>query len=554
MISWIQKYFQKHIRIVMFLMLIAVGLPMVVIYSQSSGIGQGDVKVRQQPFFHVNLANQEQARRVFSEGELSGFLRAGYQALQGGQLQQYSLQRVAGIALADEMHLPIPSPEQVAKYVQTLRAFQNQEGRFDQSVYTRFADTLKTAGSPWTIADVNRVLRDDTRLEGLMRLVGGPGYVLPSDIKRQLSRVDSTWTVQVASLDYAAFNPAINPTDEVLKKFHDDNAFRYEVPVRPRLSLVEFKSASFAPPGTPSEEELRAYYSANMASFPVPADAEKKDAALPDTATDNFPKVRAQVEASLRDVASRHMAAQVANEVTVAIFDRKIAANSPELTALLASARLTAVPVAPFAPDNPPADMAWLARYAESISRLNRDRFFTDPLPTPDGLAVLLWNETLPAYKPLFSDIRDSVLADYRDSEKRRLFIERGQVLKAQLQAAAATPTGFTEKATAEKLEVKSHANFTFRQPPQELPQPALAALAGLEAGQVSDLVGLGDKGIFVFAQEKKQPDLSPANPRYAEIQTQLMAFTASSNENSYLGELVEAELKRGNPDAAATP
>ena len=83
------------------------------------------------------------------------------------------------------------------------------------------------------------------------------------------------------------------------------------MPVRPRLSLVEFKSANFAPPGAPSEEELRAYYSANMASFPVPADPDKKDAALPDTAVDNFPKVRAQVEAALRDVASRHMAAAV---------------------------------------------------------------------------------------------------------------------------------------------------------------------------------------------------------------------------------------------------
>ena len=105
MISWIQRYFQKHIRLVMFIMLIIVGLPMVVIYSQSSGIGMADVKVRQQQFFNVNLANQEQAARVFSDGELSGYLRAGYPVLQGAQLQQYALQRVAGLALADELHL-----------------------------------------------------------------------------------------------------------------------------------------------------------------------------------------------------------------------------------------------------------------------------------------------------------------------------------------------------------------------------------------------------------------------------------------------------------------
>jgi peptidyl-prolyl cis-trans isomerase D len=49
--------------------------------------------------------------------------------------------------------------------------------------------------------------------------------------------------------------------------------------------------------------------------------------------------------------------------------------------------------------------------------------------------------------------------------------------------------------------------------------------------------------------QEKKVPDLSTANPRYAEIQSQLMAFTSSNNQNAYLGELVEQELKKSQPE-----
>ena len=556
MISWIQKYFQKHIPLVMFIMLIIIGLPMVFIYSQSSGIGMAETKVRQQDFFHVNLANQEQARRVFSDGELSAYLRAGYSALQGGQLQQYSLQRVAGLALADELHLPVPTAEQVAKYVPTLRAFQNQEGQFDNSVYTRFGDSLKTSGSPFTIADVTRVLRDDARLEGLVKLVGGPGYVLPADVKQQLARIDSTWTIQIASVDYAGFAPTINPTDDVLKKFHEENAFRYDIPARPRLSLVEFKAASFAPPVAPSEEELRAFYNANSARFPVPAEAGKTETTPSlDATVDNFPKVRAQVETSLRDLASRKLAADAANELTAALFDRKAALkpNSAELAAFLASVRLTPVAVAPFAPDSPPADRTWLGSYAEAMSRLSADRPVSDALPTPDGFVVMLWNESLPAYQPMFTEVREKVLADYRATEKRRLFIERGNALKAKLQAAGSA-TAFAAAAAAEKLEVKSHASFSLRQPPQDVPQPALAALGSLEAGQVSDLIGLGDKGLLVYVQEKKLPDLSPANPRYAEVQTQLMSYTASSNENSYLGQLVEAELARGNPEAAAKP
>ncbi|MEJ1973847.1 MAG: peptidyl-prolyl cis-trans isomerase [Lacunisphaera sp.] len=551
MISWIQKYFQKHFRLVFLVVLIAIGLPMVAIYSASGGSRGESIKVLERPFFNVNLDSPEQVRRLTTDGELSVFLRAGYPALQGAQLQQYALQRVTGLALADQLHLPAATPEQVAKFVPTLRAFQNESGQFDQSAYTRFADSLKSSPGGATTADVNRVLRDDVRLADLAKILGGPGYVQPVDVKLQLSRADSSWTVQVASLDYAAFSPTLNPTEDALKKFHAENAFRYDVPVRPKLSIVELKAADFRPPVAPTEEQLRAFYNANIASFPAPADADKKAAAT----ADNFPKVRTQVEAALLNAASRRLASQVANQLTIAIFDKKLAANSPELAAYLAAQGHPAAPLAAFAPNHPPADKPWLAGYASAISRLSRERHFSDPLASPEGYVVLLWNDNLPAYTPSFLEVHDLVAADYRASEKRRLFIERGNALKAQLQAAAKTaPTGFADKAAAEKLAVKTYANFTLSSPPPDLPEQARETLLTLPAGQVSSLIGTEDKGLFVYAQEKKLPDLTPANPRYALVQTQATAMLANYGENSLLGELADAELKKTVTSPAATP
>ncbi|MDI1320721.1 MAG: peptidyl-prolyl cis-trans isomerase [bacterium] len=551
MISWIQRYFHKHFRLVFAGILLAMGLPMVVIYSSSgSGIGQAGSKRIERPFFNVNLGNEEQARRVFTDGNLSAQLKAGYNALEGAQLQQYALQRVAGLAVADELHLPAPTADQVAKYIPTLRYVQDPNGAFDQKRYTAFADSLK-AGATITTADVNRVLRDDVRLDQLAKIIGGPGYVMPNDIKQQLIRADSSWTVQVASLDYATFAPTIPVTEEILKKYHEENAFRYDVPARPRLSYVEFKGEEFTPPGAPSEADLRAFYKANEASFPLPADAEKKDAApvIAGAATDNFPKVRAQVEVAIRNAASARGAAKAANDLTVALFEKKLAANSPELAAFLAANRRTAVPVAPFAPDTTPADLPWLGSYADQIARLSQERYFTDPLPTTNSFVVLLWNDSLPAYKPLFSEVHDRVAADYKENEKRKRFIEQGRTLRMTLQAAAAGGAEkFASAAAAEKLTVKSYANFTLRKPPQDLPYPALSALQGLEAGQVSEMMATGEQGQLVYVQDRKLPDLTPGSPRYAELQSQLMLFTAGTNENSYLGGLVERELKKIEP------
>lgn len=549
MISWIQRYFQKHFRIVFIIVLVAVALPMVVIYSASGGGGDHRAgKLLEQPFFGRNLGNADEARRIMNDGNLSAQLRGDYQAVQN--LQQYSLQRVAGLALADELHLPAPTATQVAAYTGKLRAFQNEQGQFDQAAYTKFGDALKAGSTGITGADVNRVLRDDYRLDALFKVLGGPGYVLPRDVQQQLTLSDSTWTVQVAALDYATFNPALNPTDDVLKRFHEENAFRYDVPVRPRLSVVEFKAAEFIPPVAPTEQDLRAFYNSNPARFPVPAAADKKDE-KPDATVDNFPKVRDQVEAALKLAAGARGASKAANDLATALFEKRatVKANSAELTAFLAEQRRPAKAVAPFSPDQPPADMTWLGSYTEEASRLNAERFYSDPLPTPDSYAILLWSETLPGYKPEFAQVRERVLADYKETEKRKLFIARGQALRAQLQAAAkAGAASFGTAAAAEKLDVKTYASFSLRNPPQDIPYLAIATLRTLEPGGVSEMGADGTKGYLVYAQEKKLPDLTPANPRYAEFEKQMAAMTANNNSGAYLAELVEAELKKSAP------
>jgi len=555
MITWIQRTFQKHTKLVFLFLLFAITIPFVFTIGAAPGIGKAGNRIKEQMFFGVNLGKEDEARRVMMDGNLSAQLKAGYNALEGAQLQQYALQRVAGLAVADELHLPAPTSDQVAKYVLTLRAFLDQAGQFDQKRYTAFGDSLK-GGSSITTADVNRVLRDDTRLEQVAKVIGGPGYVLSPDVKQQLIRADSSWTVQVATLDRAAFNPAIATDDGVLKKFYEENSFRYDVPARPRLSYVEFKAAEFMPPTNPTEAELRAFYNANISSFPVPPEAGKKDALAPATPVDNFPKVRAQVEVAIKGAAAGRLASKAANDLTVALFEQKqagkLSANSPELTAFLAAQRRPAVAIPPFSPDTPPANLAWLGNYAEPISHLSKDRFFSDPLQTTDSFVVLLWNDDLPGYKPSFTEVHDKVAADYKDSQKSKLFSERGRALRAQLQAAAKNGApAFAAAATAEKLEVKSFANFTLREPPKDLPYSALSSLSSLAPGEVSDMLATGEQGFLVYVQDKKLPDLTPANPRYGEIQKQLMLYTAGTNENSYLSGLVENELKKTPP---ATP
>lgn len=555
MISWIQTYFQKHFRTVFTVLLGVTIISFIFTIGAAPGVGPAGNKLLEQPFYGHNLGNEQEARRIFRDGNFSAQLRGAYQA-SSAQLQEYSLGRVAGLALADDLHVPAPTEKELGAFIGGLPAFKNEQGNFDQARYKQFEDSLKTSRD-FTIADANRVFRDDARLEALGKIIAGPGYVLPSDVAEQLKRSDATWSLAVASWDYASFDAGVQVNDMALQKFFDENAFRYEVPARPKLSLVEFKTAEFVPPVAPTEAEMRAFYEANKARFPAPADDKKDATKLADaakTATDDFPKVRAQVEQVMKEAAGRNRASKAANDFTVAVYERKVAANSADLAALLAAQHRTAVQVPPFTFDNPPADRPWLSNYAEQISRLNKDRFFSDPVPSPDGYIVILWNDSLAGFKPLLNDVKDKVAADYKESEKRKRFVEAGKALRAKLQAAAKSGK-FEDVAKAEKLEVKSYANFSVRQPPQDLPYASYGAIQSfLDQGEVSEMVATGDKGVFTLVVERKLPDTSTANPRYAEIQKQLAQYTAAANESATLSALVEAELKKHAPAKNAAP
>jgi peptidyl-prolyl cis-trans isomerase D len=552
MISWIQKYFQKHFRLVFGLILVAMAVPLVVIYSQSSGLGRADRQVAEQLFFGRNLANEQEYARIRLDGSYSAQFRGAYQ-MDNSQLDEYALERVAALGVADRLHLPVPTESEIAAYIASLPVFKDQQGNFDQKRYADFQDSLKT-NPRFGIAEARRVLEDDTRIKTVEQLLGGPGYVLPGDVRESLGRSDAKWTISVATLDYASFDPGLKVSEDALKKYFEENSFRYEVPARPKLKAVEFKSAEFVSNEPVSEEQLRAYYAANQSRFPAPAEPAKDPKVPPAPVTDSFTKVRAQVEIFYRLEIAARAAVQAANDFAVALYESKATPNSPELAAFLAGKNRTAVDIPPFTPDNPPPGMPWLANQEESISRLNKDHFFSDVLAAPTGAYVLLWTDTLPDYKPLLSEVHDKVAADFKENEKLKAFVARGQVLRSQLEAALKAGTPFEKAAAAEKLDVKSYPGFMAKDAPKDLPPSALEALSTLQAGQVGDMIRSesGDKGYLVYVAQKQLPEFSPSNPRFTEVRSRLMNYNSFAGGRTALAELVKAEQAKTAPATSA--
>src|ERR1019366_7295204 len=116
---------------------------------------------------------------------------------------------------------------------------------------------------------VRRVLADDVRADKVKKIIAGPGYVLPADVKAQLDRADSVWTLGIATADYASFNPSIPVTDLALAKYYEENSFRYTIPARVVTSCAYFPATAYVGSVAVTEADVRAAYSAKPASWPL---------------------------------------------------------------------------------------------------------------------------------------------------------------------------------------------------------------------------------------------------------------------------------------------
>jgi peptidyl-prolyl cis-trans isomerase D len=263
--------------------------------------------------------------------------------------------------------------------------------------------------------------------------------------------------------------------------------------------------------------------------------------------------VRSQVESALKDERAKAMAAKAASDFALALYEARNRKGFA-LDAFLSAQGTPAKPLAPFSREAGPAELGGSQEVAAAAFQLNEQNFVSEPVATPNGTAVLFFKELQPSRKPLLTEVRERVAKDYLESERNKRFLELGKKVKADLQARVKAGESFEKAAAAAgsaaglSLETKMLAPFSLRNRPADIDYAVAGALERLEQGQVSDLVLNGDKGIFVYVAEKKLPDLTEANPHFAEVRAQLGARMGQSAAAAYISDLVAKELKRTDP------
>ncbi len=580
MISWIQKYFQKHFRTV-FAIMLALMIISLIYYNASGGLGRGGTGRERgsAPFLGLDLANQEDVRRLLDDTGLSMTLRNGFSVPTDSRLQLEAYGRHAALWLADQMHLPEANKAAVDSYLKNLPLFFDPTtSRFDAARFNQVLDRLET--DPAAKAQFARVLADDVRVSEVQQLLLGPGFLLPAEGRAVLEQEEAIRSIAVATVDYASFAPPITvPADAELEKYFNNNAPRFTIPAQVRVDAIDFSAESFLSKVTVTDKELREFYDLNKDRYTKPE--PKPDAAVPTLlakpadkpedakikADADFAAAKSKVEEDMKLDRARRLAARAAADFSVELDQKKIRPDT--LTAFLAARSLTARPVAPFAnrPVAPytdlsiPTDLGAELGNVAAAFRLTAAQPFSDAIVTAKGAAILVLRDTIAAKKPIFTEVRARVVSEWQADEKRRLFAELGRTLHTKLAAALQAGTKFEEAVTAAaasassaKLEAKTYGDFTLTQKREagsfDAVSPALSQLETLPKGQLGEMItvpaadGLTpEKGLFVQALEIKLPDLTAEK---AKGRLAMMGLSAARySVGTALNEILQRELPK---------
>lgn len=203
---------------------------------------------------------------------------------------------------ARDKHITVPGSE-IQKAILGIQGLTGDDGKFD---FERYRTLL--AQQNMSPAMFEAQMRQDLALQQLANAVQQTAIVPQTVVDRLFRLQESRRTVRTRTIDPKEFESGIQPTEEQLAKYYEENSTAFQVPESVDIEYVVLDRAGLAAAAKPSDAELKAFYERNKAQFSepeqrrashilitVPADA---DAAAKSAAKEKAAGLLAELKAS----------------------------------------------------------------------------------------------------------------------------------------------------------------------------------------------------------------------------------------------------------------
>lgn len=537
MITRLQNLLLKHNRWLFSGLLIVVIVAFVLTIGNQGFSNRDESMTREsREYFGYDLNNPKDSEKAYTHASVSAQINPDLRISPRNPavLQQYMIMRISALGLANEVGIAEPTREQLEAFIQTREAFKDRSTEeFSADQYTSFRDymdaQIEDGGQTLSL-----VLKEDYRIEKIRDLLGGPGFVLPSEVSLEYLENNTKWNVSHAKFNYSEFNPELDPSEETLTEFFESNKGRYELPERIRIKAIQFNSASYLDQVTGGMDEvaLESYFGRYKYKYkkpPPPPSPDGEPAETPEEVT--LDDVRDQVVNDMKKDNARQVAREQSNEFLVYIYENNIARDSDEFAAALEQYHATTVEIEPYSRDNTPSDRDLPRDLLNSMWIYSSgDRYYSDPGETAEGAVVLIFEELLPAREQGYEEVADQIKADWLAEERRTLFAEKAQELEATVNEAMASGTEFKESVEKAGFSLAEDASFDGSAPPSPLLRLQLwSAIRKLETGQTTPVAITSDAAAIAYINSKTSPESSETGDEIASLTTTLTEDRAES-------------------------
>lgn len=211
----------------------------------------------------LERAYQNQRARMesqYGEGVSALFANEGY--LQ--EFRRNVLERLIGEKLisqkAKELGLRV-SDDQIKQTILEMPEFQT-DGKFDNE---RYLLVLRQSG--YQASGFRDYLRVQMTREQLSRAIGATGFALPSEMKTVYDLQQQTRDARYITVDAAPFAADVTVGDDEVQAYYDANITSFDTDERVNVSYVLLNRDDLKADASVTEQEISDYYDSNKASY-----------------------------------------------------------------------------------------------------------------------------------------------------------------------------------------------------------------------------------------------------------------------------------------------